>query len=290
MCIKGPIGVAAVLASESPNPIRTALCQFLLINRVAIVTGGHRGLGLEMALALAEAGAIVYCLAQSSSPNEDWLKVQSFAQSLPNLEGGRKGRLEYAKADVANQEELEKVVQEIVDKEGRIDICVANAGILQVHDSLVHPRSDTEKILATNLNGVLFTTQAVGKQMERLGTPGSIILISSIAGHVALRCTPCVAYGASKGAILQMTRSLACELAPKRIRVNSISPGFFETKMIRDYANEKPEYEAQWAGQKPLGRIGRADEIRGVILWLAGDASTFCTGSDVLVDGGYCAW
>ncbi|KAF9460578.1 hypothetical protein BDZ94DRAFT_1375838 [Collybia nuda] len=288
MCTQGPIGVAAALSSSTP--IRTALSQFLLVNRVAVVTGGHRGLGLEMALALAEVGAIVYCLSQSTSPNEDWLKVQSFAERLPSLEEGGRGRLEYVKADVANQEELEKVVQGIVDKEGRIDICVANAGILRVRESLDCPRDDFHQVLATNLNGVMFTVQAVGRQMEHLGIPGSIIVISSIAGHVALRCTPCVAYGASKGAILQMTRSLACELAPKGIRVNSISPGFFETKMIRDYADEKPEYEAQWAGQKPLGRIGRADEIRGVILWLAGDASTFCTGSDVLVDGGYCAW
>jgi NAD(P)-dependent dehydrogenase (short-subunit alcohol dehydrogenase family) len=142
-----PIGVAAALASSTP--IRTALSQFLLLKRVALVTGGYRGLGLEMALALAEAGATVYCLDLPSHPDQDWLKVQRYAAGLSNIEdahGQGKGRLEYVQGDVTDQAGMWKIAEEIVEKEGRIDICMANAGIVQSIGSLEYPGDDFKKV------------------------------------------------------------------------------------------------------------------------------------------------
>jgi NAD(P)-dependent dehydrogenase (short-subunit alcohol dehydrogenase family) len=117
-----------------------------LSDRVALVTGGHRGIGLEMALALAEAGAVVYCLDIPPNPDADWLKVQSFANELPGTEGEKKGRLEYISGDVTDQKAMWGVVESIVDREGRIDICMANAGILHGAECLEYPAEDFKRV------------------------------------------------------------------------------------------------------------------------------------------------
>ncbi|KAJ7735760.1 hypothetical protein B0H16DRAFT_1425982 [Mycena metata] len=275
-------GVAAALAGASPAS--TALAMFSLTDRVALVTGAQRGIGLEMALALAEAGAVVYCLDLPAQPDGDWFKVQKFASEL------KKGRLEYISGDVTDQKAMWAAVESIVDREGRIDICMANAGILHGAECLEYPADDFKKVLDVNVSGVLFTAQAAGRQMERLGISGSIILTASMSGTITNPNQKWTAYNTSKSAVLQMARSLACELAPKGIRVNSISPGYIFTNMTRDFLDKQPGLEAQLSAQNPMGRFGRPDELRGVTLWLASDASTFCTGSDIKVDGGQCAW
>ncbi|KAF9010282.1 NAD-binding protein [Cyathus striatus] len=289
-----PVGVAAALAGISPA--RTALAEFSLIDRVALVTGAQRGIGLEMALALAEAGAVVYCLDLPPNPDEAWHKVQAYAAGLPAVptpQGERKGRMEYLKADVTNQEEMWNIAQVIAKKEGRLDVCVANAGILGGAECLDYEAQAFKKIIDVNVNGVLFTAQAAGKQMARLGTPGSIIMTGSMSGSIANKASRdqhWLAYNTSKSAVLQMARSMACELGKSGIRVNSISPGYIYTQMTKDFLDPRPELMTEWSSQNPLGRLGRPDELRGVTLWLASDASTFCTGSDIIVDGGHRAW
>ncbi|KAJ7269554.1 hypothetical protein C8J57DRAFT_1322306 [Mycena rebaudengoi] len=248
------VGVAGALAGRPA--VRTASALFSLENRVALVTGGHRGIGLEMALALAEVGAVVY--------------LQTYAANLPDLETGKKGRLEYVSGDVTDQKGMWAAVE---------DICLEYAA------------EDLRKVLDINVSGVLFTAQAAGRQMERLGIPGSIILTASMSGTITNPNQYSVAYNTSKSAVLQMARSLACELAPKRIRVNSISPGYIFTNITAAYLETQPAgTEAAICAQNPMSRFGRPDELRGVTLWLASDASTFCTGSDIKVDGGQCAW
>ncbi|KAJ7182500.1 hypothetical protein C8R43DRAFT_1116137 [Mycena crocata] len=268
-----PVGVAATLANASPT--RTALAPFSLTGRVALVTGGHRRIGLEMALALVEAGAVVYCLDLPGEPNRDWLVVQAYATALPQLEseqGHKKGRLAYISGDVTDQKVMWAALESIVEREGRIDICVANAGYLHLADCLEYAAEDFKK--------------AAGRQMKRLGISGSIILMASICGTITPPTLHSTAYNTSKAAVLQMGRSMACELAPIGIRVNTISPGYISTDMIRSELLQKPSLSAQ----NPMDRFGHTDELRGVALWLASDASTFCTGSDIKVDGGQSAW
>ncbi|KAG6902163.1 hypothetical protein C0995_003637 [Termitomyces sp. Mi166 len=271
-------GVAAALASVPP--VRTALSQFSLVNRVALITGGHRGIGLEIALALAEAGAIVYCLDLPSKPDQDWLKVQAYAAQLPSLSGNYRGRLEYVSGDVTDQAGIWKIAEEIAMKEGRLDVCVANAGILRSAECLEYPGEEFRKLMDINVNGVLFTAQAAGRQMERLGIKGSIIMIASMSASITNQNQHWVAYNTSKSAVAQMARSMACELGMKGIRVNTISPGYIYTQMTRNFLDTKPHLMAEWSAQNPLGRLGQPDELRGVALWLASDASTFCTGSE----------
>ncbi|KAF8809127.1 NAD(P)-binding protein [Phlegmacium glaucopus] len=288
-----PIGVAAVLASAMPT--RTAFSTFALVGRIALVTGGQRGIGLEIALALAEAGAVVYCLDLPKTPDEDWFKVQRYVSELPSLGTSSRGkslngRLEYISADVANQSVMWAQAEDIANAEGRLDICVANAGILRGAECLDYPADEFQQIIDVNVNGVLYTAQAAGRQMERLGLPGSIIMIGSMSGSITNQGMHWTAYNTSKAAVLQMARSMACELGPKKIRVNSISPGYIYTDMTKAFLVEKPHLTAQWCSQNPLGRLGMPHELRGVALWLAGDGSTFCTGSDIIVDGGHRAW
>lgn len=280
-------GVRLASLHSTPAIQREGLGDFALTDRVAIVTGGNRGLGLEAALALSTAGSrVVYCLDLPEKPGEDWNAAR---QSLAKLEGA--GRLEYVTNDVRDQKKLLQTVEEIATKEGRMDICVAAAGIAgAARPCLEYTEEELEEVYAVNLKGVFFSAQAAARQMDRFQTPGSIILLGSIAGSVALKHTPVLPYNTSKAAVIQMARVMACELASNNIRVNSLSPGYIESPMTAATISARPEYQAIWSEQSVMNRLGKPHELRGIITWLASDASSFCTGSNIVVDGGYTAW
>jgi len=278
-----------VITSAPPTaPQPTIFNEFSLAGRVAVVSGGNRGLGLEMALALCEQGAKVYAFDIPDIPSADFLGI---SQYVDEMGGGRS--LEYISADVTDQKALWEKVEQVGTKESRMDICVAAAGILGAplgQPSLSYTAKDFEKVIDVNCNGVFYFAQAAGRQMTRFGNPGSIILIASMSGSVTNRDHDWVAYNTSKSAVLQMARSMACELGPSRIRVNSLSPGHIHTKMTGELLDTAPTLHAKWASSNPLGRLGKPEELRGVVAWLASDASTFCTGSDILVSGGHTVW
>ncbi|KAG2146936.1 uncharacterized protein EDB93DRAFT_1148134 [Suillus bovinus] len=279
----------ASLHSTASTPVirRESLGDFSLTDRVAIVTGGNRGLGLEAALALSTAGSrVVYCLDLPENPGEDWNAAR---QSVEKLEGA--GRLKYVTNDVRDQKKLLKTVEEIATEEGRMDICVAVAGISGALKScLEFTEEELEEVYAVNLKGVFFSAQAAARQMHRFQTPGSIILMGSVAGSVALKRTPALPYNTSKAAVINMARVMACELAQKNIRVNSLSPGYIETPMTTAAISAQPEFQTIWSEESFMNRLGKPHELRGVVTWLASDASSFCTGSNIIVDGGYTAW
>jgi len=285
-----PLGTeAAIKAKEDPNfVVRPKIFdEFALTDRVGLVSGGNRGLGLEMAIALAEAGArVVYCFDLPEEPSEEFKASREYVSKL-----GNGSRLEYFCADVRNQELLWKKAEEIGDKEQRFDFCIAAAGILKPQvECLEYPEQVFREVMEVNTTGVLFTAQAAGRQMARFGRGGSIILIASMSGSITNRDHAWVSYNTSKSAVLQMGRSMACELGEQRIRVNTLSPGYIYTQMTAAFLNKEPHLLDKWSGMNPLGRIGRPDEMRGVVTWLASDASSFCTGSDILVSGGHHAW
>ncbi|THG94996.1 hypothetical protein EW026_g6576 [Hermanssonia centrifuga] len=277
-----PIGVDAALKAPSsgPAPTPTLLSkEFSLADRVGLVSGGNRGLGLEMAYALIEAGArAVYCIDLPKTPSEDWQKVHAYAARLHGK--GGEGRLEYISADKA----IWKIGETIGDREGRMDVCVAAAGILkQDIDCLEYPADTFQEVINVNVNGVLYTAQAAGRQMRRFGNGGSIILVGSMSGSITNQGHSWVSYNTSKSAVLQMARSMACELGKEDIRVNSLSPGYIYTKLTGAFVDKQPGLIDKWISQNPQGRIGRPDELRGVVTWLASDASTYCTGSECVV-------
>ncbi|KAK4701422.1 hypothetical protein P7C70_g4806, partial [Phenoliferia sp. Uapishka_3] len=279
------------------------------------------GIGLEMALALAEAGATVYCLDLADQGSSEFQAAAKYAIKLGS-------RMVYIKGDVTDQPLMDKIALDIAEKEGRIDCCIAAAGILMSAPCLDYPIDDFQKVLTVNVNGVFITATAVAKQMARLDRPGksklngfflskanlviitgSIILIGSMSGSITNREEPWAAYNASKAAVIQMARSLACELGPRGIRVNSLSPGespfnrrinpntdfsslpgHIKTALTNQFLEKEPQYEQKWSNLNPLGRLGKIHEMRGPAVWLASDASSYCTGSDIIIAGGHTAW
>jgi NAD(P)-dependent dehydrogenase (short-subunit alcohol dehydrogenase family) len=249
-----------------------------------VVTGAAGGLGFTMAKVLAQCGARV-TLAD--------VDAERLARSTASLtDAGLEARA--VATDVSDEHSVRALVDDVVAADGGIDVMFANAGIASTPGFAVEggqrldtvERSDWDKVLAVNLNGVLFTLKHAAAVMRRQGS-GRIVVTSSNAG---LRPEPEVCYGyvASKAAILNVVRQAALELAPHGVHVNAICPGPFKGTRIGGGVTEDPtpELEHMWARTVPLGRMADPDELRGLVLLLASPASSFMTGAAYLVDGG----
>ncbi|RDX45358.1 NAD(P)-binding protein [Lentinus brumalis] len=182
----GPVGVSRALAASehesSAIPPKSTLFthEFSLDDRVALVTGGNRGIGLEAALTFAEAGArAVYCIDLPEHPGEEFLKVRTFIRSM-----GLSCKLEYLQGDVRDQKAMWKLAEQIGDCEGRLDVCVPAAGTADIGAAVDFPGKEFQDVMDVNVNGVLFTAQAAARQMARFGNGGSIVMIASICGRV----------------------------------------------------------------------------------------------------------
>lgn len=262
------------------------LPEFNLTDRVVLVSGAARGLGLALAEALLEAGATVYALdrlpPEEQSP--DFARIQKRASDELGTS------FHYRQIDVRDVPNLNKVIAEIGDKEGRMDGLIAAAGIQQETSALDYTQEDANKMFEVNITGVFMTSQAVAKQMIKFGSGGSIVMIASMSGTVANRGLICPAYNASKAAVVQLGRNLASEWGQYGIRVNTISPGYIVTAMVEKLFETFPERRTDWATQNMLGRLSAPNEYRGAAVFLVSEASSFMTGSDLRMDGGHSAW
>lgn len=247
---------------------------FSLQGKTAIVTGGGRGLGQQIAVAYAEAGAnVVVC-----SRNLD--ACQQLIEAIRE-KGGRSLAL---KCDVSNPNDIQHVVDETLKEFGRIDILVNNSGTSWGAPALEMPADKWDKVMDINIKAVFLFSQAVGKIMVKQGS-GKIINIASIAGLGGQDplVMDAIGYSTSKGAVIAFTKDLAVKLAPHNVHVNAIAPGFFSTKMakaILDYSGEKI------LERTPAGRFGSDQDMKGPALFLASDASDYVFGHVLVVDGG----
>ena len=249
-----------------------------LKDKVAIITGARRGMGRSHALKLAEAGAKVVV---SDISLEDCQKV------VEEIKKG-KGEALAVKCDVTKKEEVDKMVQAAVEKWGRVDILVNNAGIAQFVPFLEMTEEDWDRTLDINLKGYFLCAQAVAREMVKQKS-GVIINIASVAmGQQGVGFPNIAHYCASKGGIVGLTEALAVELAPYNIRVNAISPGMIETPMIEPVKKDPKMMEALLA-RVPMHRVGKPEEVSNLVLFLASDASSYMTGSTVVIDGGWLA-
>jgi NAD(P)-dependent dehydrogenase (short-subunit alcohol dehydrogenase family) len=251
------------------------LDQFSLAGKVAIVTGGSRGLGLQIAGALGEAGATVAITARKSA---------GLAEAAAHLEA-RGIRCASAVCDIGNSDQVEQAVTQMLGKFGRIDVLVNNAGATWGARLEELPLEAWEKVIRTNVNGTFYVSRAVALAMMRTGHGGRIINIASIAGLRGSdpRILQGLPYNTSKGAVVNFTRDLAVKLAEHQITVNCICPGFFPTKMTA--------YTLETHGDLikdsiPMGRIGGSEDLKGVAVFLASPASAYVTGQVIAVDGG----
>ena len=244
---------------------------FDLRDRVAIVTGASGGLGARFACTLAGAGARVVACARRLEP------LEQLASEHPGIEAVR--------CDVSDPEQLRSLVSGVMSRHGRIDVCVNNAGISSGGPDQQADTAIFDRVLDVNVKAVFALSQLVAAPMLAQGA-GSIVNISSMFGIVASAPIPEAGYVASKAAVNGLTRELGAQWAARGVRVNAIAPGWFPTDMNAGLFED--ERTAKWVNRTiPMGRTGRVEELDGALLFLASDASSYCTGQVIVVDGGW---
>ena len=252
--------------------------NFSLKDRVAVVTGAGRGIGLEIARALAEAGATIVIAEIVESAGRE------AASSLQ--QAGRKAA--FYQLDVTDSAAVERAAEALNAEYGKIDILVNNAGYANNIAAEAYQDDDWYKLMRINLDGVMFCCRAFGQRMIASGG-GTIVNVGSMSGIIVNKPQPQMPYNASKAAVHMLTKSLACEWAKSGIRVNAVAPGYINTEMTL-LGRSNTEWNDCWLEMTPMGRCGEPPEVASTVLFLASDASSFMTGAILSVDGGYTAW
>ncbi len=248
---------------------------FSLQGRVAVVTGAAGGLGAPIAEGLAEAGAFVVCADSTEDPN----------RALVERLGP--GRSEAFTVDVRDEASVQTLAERAAAVAGHIDVLVTCAGIGGRGPAADYDDTTWHDVIDVNLTGAFRTCRAMGRRMIAQRSGGSIVNVASVVGSVGFSGS--VGYQASKGGVIQMTRTLAVEWAPRGVRVNAISPGHVATPLVRRQWEVEPELKDYFESRTPLGRLAEPVDMVGAAVFLAGPASAMVTGQILAVDGGYTA-
>lgn len=198
--------------------------------------------------------------------------------------------MNYKCIDVRDEANINNTLGEIASEFQRLDGMICAAGINHVHSAIGHSQEALDEVMKINYNGVFNSATAAAKQMFRYKCPGSILLIASMSGVVANKGMTSPVYNSSKAAVIQLGRCLAMEWGRHGIRVNSLCPGHIITPMVEQVFEKTPTARATWESENMLGRLAMPEEFRGVALFALSDASSFMTGSSILIDGGHTAW
>jgi len=250
------------------------LDKFSLKGKVAIVTGASRGMGKVMSLALAEAGADVVVAARTL------MKLEALSEQIRSL---NRNCLVY-QIDVTEFDKIELMVKKTIDEFGKVDILVNNAGMNIRKMAIDLSQPEWDKVLNTNLKAYFFCAQAVAREMAKKNG-GKIVNIASLRSIIAPPMAP--AYTASKGGVSQLTKALAVEWAKYKIRVNAIAPGYIETELTAHFKEKEIDIYESIRDRTALKRWGLPEDIVGILIYLASDASEYMTGQTLYIDGGY---
>ncbi len=242
-----------------------------LKGKVAIVTGAGSGIGKEIGETFLEEGAKVVF----SDIHDNFSEVEKM-----------EGEAKYLKCDVSSSKEITNLIDKTVEFFGKIDVIVNNAGTGALGGTLEVTDDDWQKVIDVNLSGTMYGMREAAKKMKEKGVKGSIVNISSILGKVGLQGA--LAYCASKGGVVQLTRAGALDLAENKIRVNAVAPGFIKTNMTKDIL-ENEDFNNMITSSTPLGHVGEVEDIASAAVYLASDESKYVTGSILYVDGGWTA-
>ncbi len=250
-----------------------------LAGRTAIITGGARGLGYSLATALARHGVHIGLL--DILPD-----VTESAQAITQRHDVRAHGVT---VDVTDHSSVEAAFQEVRAEIGTPTILITAAGVTIWGDSVDVTAEMWSKVVDINLNGTFFASQSFGRGLIQSGERGSAILISSMSGQVVNVPQFQASYNSTKAAVSQLAKSLAVEWARAGIRVNALAPGYFLSDMTRQFTRANPELADDWISRIPLGRMGEPQDLDGLVLLLASDASSYLTGQTLVIDGGYTA-
>ena len=244
------------------------LDSFRLDGKVAVVTGGNRGIGRALAQALGEAGARVAIAARDAARSETVAgELGAFAVTT----------------DVTDKTSVGAMLETVTAELGPVDVLVNNSGACFHRAALDVPEDEWRTVFDVNVDGLWHCSQVVGRQMVERGT-GSIINIGSISAQIVNRPQWQPAYNASKAAVHQLTKSLAAEWAPHGVRVNALAPGYIKTEMA---PVDDPHFKPRWIDDAPMQRYALPEELGPSIVYLASGASSFMTGTVLVIDGGY---
>ena len=248
---------------------------FSLEGKAAVVSGGASGIGLAMAEALARAGASV-CI---------WGRDAERNRAAVERIGASGGEVHALSCDISSEEDVERAFAEALTLLGRVDTCVANAGVNGDRARFAElPTDEWRRLLDVNLTGTMLTFRAAARQMIEQGEGGSLVATSSLASRLGLARQP--HYAASKAGVNAMVRALAVELAPRGIRANSVLPGWVETPMT-DGTLDSPGFENEILPRVPMRRWGVPADMAGIVVYLASEASSYHTGDEFVIDGGF---
>ncbi|WP_426324905.1 SDR family oxidoreductase [Microbacterium sp. E-13] len=250
-----------------------------LTGKTAVITGGARGIGFAVARSLAAEGADIAILdlldtvEESAQRIADEYGVRAYGQRL----------------DVTDQEATDAAFEEIAQRLGVPQVLLTAAGIEINGDSIDVTAKDWRKVIDVNLTGTFFAAQAFGRGLLAADLPGSAVLISSMSGLIVNVPQWAASYNSSKAAVAHLGKSLAVEWAASDIRVNSISPGYVLTDLTQQIIDREPELEADWVSRIPQGRMATPGDLTGLVVFLASPVSSYLTGQQIVIDGGYTA-
>jgi len=258
---------------------KSMMDMYDLTGKTAIVTGGSQGLGESFARGLAKAGCNLVLTARTLSKLEKAVAEMAHygVEALA------------VQADVNKREDLEAMLKQALDKFGKIDVLVNNAGISAVNEAEDMTDEEFQSVIQTNIGGVFLCSQVVGRQMLKQGH-GKIINIASMYSFVGASYVPQVSYTTSKAGVLGMTREMAVEWAPKGVQVMALAPGFFRSDQTIWAFEQNKELGEKLLARVPMGRMGRLEELEGTIVYLASDASGYMAGQTLALDGGFLSW
>ncbi len=249
------------------------LDKFSMKGKNLLVTGGARGIGRAVAEGFADAGASL------GIADIDLDQTEAAAKEIAATHGVETLTI---RCDVTDQAQVVQMVDKFAGRFGRIDVLFNNAGICINNNAELMTAEQWHRVMDININGIFYVAQEVGKRMIAQGG-GSIVNTASMAATMVVWPQPQVAYNASKGAVVMLTKSMAAEWAKYHIRVNCISPGYTRTELTDAIRKDWRDY---WTSVIPMGRMAEVDELVGAVLYLASDAATYTTGTDLIVDGG----
>ncbi|MGO1628068.1 SDR family oxidoreductase [Microbacterium sp. JB110] len=250
-----------------------------LKGRVAVVTGGAGGIGYSIATAYADQGMDVALLDLSPS----------VAESAAKLAADYGVRTTGQVVDVTDPDNVEAAFVAVDAELGTPTVLLAAAGLTIIGDSVDYPQSKWRTVMGVNVDGVFYTTQSFAKRALKADRPASAILISSMSGFAVNVPQRQAAYNASKAAVHQLAASLGVEWATDGVRVNTIAPGYVATDLTKEVIEADPVLANEWISRIPMGRMATPEDLHGLALYLASDASSYLTAQSIIIDGGYTA-